>query len=91
MKHSGRAQFEEPVVIIGFGPHGQALATLLAQPLASLPAAQDRSYLGFDLDPLRVQVRGRARVRGKEDCGRQGGGEHAGSLRCRVVVTLKRT
>jgi hypothetical protein len=50
------AQYEEPVVIVGFGPHGQALATLLCQPLASLPSEKDRAYIAFDLDPTRVQV-----------------------------------
>ncbi len=50
-------QVEDPVLIVGFGPHGQMLAALLDQPLASLPDPSLR-YIAFDLDPSRVQVRG---------------------------------
>eukprot|EP00199_Chlamydomonas_sp_CCMP681_P001509 CAMPEP_0119110844 /NCGR_PEP_ID=MMETSP1180-20130426/32455_1 /TAXON_ID=3052 ORGANISM="Chlamydomonas cf sp, Strain CCMP681" /NCGR_SAMPLE_ID=MMETSP1180 /ASSEMBLY_ACC=CAM_ASM_000741 /LENGTH=840 /DNA_ID=CAMNT_0007097455 /DNA_START=229 /DNA_END=2751 /DNA_ORIENTATION=+ len=47
---------QEPIVICGFGPHGQMLAALLDQPLSSLPDPYSRSYIAFDLNPARVQA-----------------------------------
>src|SRR4051812_22258810 len=57
MRAGAVVQAEEPVVICGFGPHGQMLAALLDRPLASLPDPRARAYIAFDLDPTRVQVR----------------------------------
>jgi hypothetical protein len=48
---------DDPVVVlVGFGPHGQMLASLLETPLSSLPDSRGKAYVAFDLDPARVQV-----------------------------------
>jgi hypothetical protein len=52
-------QIDEPIVICGFGAHGQMLAALLDAPLESLPDVAAHQYIAFDLDPGRVQVCGR--------------------------------
>ncbi|KAL6758236.1 Sodium/hydrogen exchanger family-domain-containing protein [Haematococcus lacustris] len=49
-------KIHSPVVICGFGPHGQMLAALLDSPMASLKDDAVRNYVAFDLDPIRVQV-----------------------------------
>jgi len=45
-------QVDDPVVILGFGPQGQMVANMLSSPLAS----SGQAYIGFDLEPSRVDA-----------------------------------
>lgn len=47
-------QVDAPVVILGFGPQGQMVANMLSSPLAA--AAGQQAYIGFDLEPARVEA-----------------------------------
>lgn len=45
-------QVDDPVVILGFGPQGQMVANMLSSPLG----AGGQAYVGFDLEPQRVNA-----------------------------------
>lgn len=45
-------QADDPVVILGFGPQGQMVANMVSSPFAS----SGQAYIGFDLEPSRVDA-----------------------------------